>query len=843
MDEISPEEERIQCLSQKVSAHLEGRSVSEEEREELLNLVSVCQEGVTSLLSAKQKLRESELDAYCIKEELAASVHADKIFEKSKSQLSDEISALAAQFNTLERSERRKREKIIALSTENNKLISVIEEGSGWRPEQKREREKLLTAISIVTQEVEDTDMALKERRNCNQQLEEKFNAAERKRDEIQVGNDLLAKRLLQCSNELGAETRKRHELSSNLDDLQEEIQRRQNELIQKQKVLEGEKKETDIVELHLEQAKCNMEDHLRQYKDFLRNTQGLTKDLQGQIECNNKLELENNKNDDILAGKKKDLMIVHKELEQANKLNGLFRHKIEEVEKHRVQYQEQSDRIKFATDKIERADLSGANKEYELQARQIENLKHELDIIEKKTLKSDKSVSRVHDLIAVNEIILHNLHVEEAHLAKTIESHQSSIETILKERKCCSIEKRDVRSKLESTVSKLHDQEKRAVSLKRIIIDAERNLSQQEKMYESIRHENDALSRHLLQVRNSTLEERRNFKNARRKLAQVKDDIMSSDDFLIKEHFFHFHIDRDRGALDTKLGKVKKQIIDTYKTQCLQEAEIQRLQTIIYEAEHERKRLITNIRNTVSEHVMLESKSTQQREEIKRLYDQASHLKTSLRLSEAQYQEKIRDIELATNELQRTRDEYSELEAQLAEREDNNQNLTALERNLSRTKLKNKALSDELDRPLNIHRYRDLESRDTQAFEKLKRVHYLQKRLIATSDSLSEKSLTLEDKEKFYHELGCLAQRTLGERKIQSQLDAYVLCYRDKSKQLKRLHEDLEVQKMSVERLRKHIVEIEQKKKVLVTEWMRCAFASSGIASGIEAASFDPQQ
>mmetsp|Transcript_5444 Transcript_5444/g.8029 ORF Transcript_5444/g.8029 Transcript_5444/m.8029 type:complete len:122 (-) Transcript_5444:6-371(-) len=112
MDEISPEEERIQCLSKKVSAYLEGRDVSEEEREELLNLVSVCQEGVTSLLSAKQKLRESELDAYCIKEELAASVYADKIFEKSKIQLSDEISALAAQFNTLERSERRKREKV-----------------------------------------------------------------------------------------------------------------------------------------------------------------------------------------------------------------------------------------------------------------------------------------------------------------------------------------------------------------------------------------------------------------------------------------------------------------------------------------------------------------------------------------------------------------------------------------------------------------------------------------------------------------------------------------------------------------------------------------------------------
>lgn len=113
MDEISPEEEKIRNVSRKVYGYMEGRDgTGSEEREELLNLLSVCQEEVTSLTDAKQQLRESELDALCVREKLAASEHADKVLEKSKSQLSDEISALVAQTSTLECSERRKREKV-----------------------------------------------------------------------------------------------------------------------------------------------------------------------------------------------------------------------------------------------------------------------------------------------------------------------------------------------------------------------------------------------------------------------------------------------------------------------------------------------------------------------------------------------------------------------------------------------------------------------------------------------------------------------------------------------------------------------------------------------------------
>lgn len=704
----------------------------------------------------------------------------------------------------------------------------MIDEGSGWRPDQRCEREKLVGTISKVTQEVEDTEIALEKRRICNQRLVEKISAAEEKKDEVQMNIDVLIGRVVQHSNELATETRKKIELSDKLGNFRDKLQRRQNELFQKQKALAMESNNAATIEVQLDGVKCNMEDNLSNYKEFLRKTQGLTKNLKAQIECNNKLEEENQVINDKISGKEMDLQVIHKELEGVATVSEVLRRKIEEVEADRIQYQEQSDRVKFMTDKMEQADLSMANKEYEVQARQIENLLRELDIIERKTVKSDKSVLLVHDLIAVNEIILHNLRVEKARLSKLAENYKFLIKAILKDRKGCSSEKKDVQSKFEARLNELQDQDKRSISLKKFLLHAERYLSQQEKIYESIRHENDALSKHLLQVRNFTLEERRNFKNSCRKLAQIKEDIISVDDALIKEHFFHFHVGRDQEILVTKLEKTKKQITDTYKTQCLQEAEIQCLQTIIYEAEHERKRLITNIRNTVSEHAMLESKSTQQREQINKLCDQASHLKTSLHLGEVQYQKKIRDIKVARDELQKNRGDHSYLEAQLADHEEHHQILISLERNLSRTRLKNKALSDELDQPLNIHGYRYLKSRDVKAFEKLLRVRFLQKRLIAISDTLSEKCLTLEDKVSLFRELECLAQGTLTESEVQSQLDTYTLCYKDKVKQFKTLHEDLEGQKVLVCRLRRNITGIEQQKKLMSAEWMKCTVASS---------------
>ena len=76
------------------------------------------------------------------------------------------------------------------------------------------------------------------------------------------------------------------------------------------------------------------------------------------------------------------------------------------------------------------------------------------------------------------------------------------------------------------------------------------------------------------------------------------------------------------------------------------------------------------------------------------------------------------------------------------------------LERELLQERSKVTALSEELERPLNVHRWRKLEGSDPARFELIKRIHSLQKQLIAKAEHVVQKDLVIQEKEKLYIEL-----------------------------------------------------------------------------------------
>ena len=64
------------------------------------------------------------------------------------------------------------------------------------------------------------------------------------------------------------------------------------------------------------------------------------------------------------------------------------------------------------------------------------------------------------------------------------------------------------------------------------------------------------------------------------------------------------------------------------------------------------------------------------------------------------------------------------------------------------------KALSEEIETPLNIHRWRQLEGSDPAQLEMIQKVQTLQKRLIQKTEEVVERDLSLQEKERLYNEL-----------------------------------------------------------------------------------------
>lgn len=74
-----------------------------------------------------------------------------------------------------------------------------------------------------------------------------------------------------------------------------------------------------------------------------------------------------------------------------------------------------------------------------------------------------------------------------------------------------------------------------------------------------------------------------------------------------------------------------------------------------------------------------------------------------------------------------------------------------SLEGSLIEEKRKVSALTIEIERPLNVHRWRHLENSDPEAYKVITKIQRLQKELIEISGQVSQTELMIQQKEKLY--------------------------------------------------------------------------------------------
>merc|ERR1711953_814016 len=85
------------------------------------------------------------------------------------------------------------------------------------------------------------------------------------------------------------------------------------------------------------------------------------------------------------------------------------------------------------------------------------------------------------------------------------------------------------------------------------------------------------------------------------------------------------------------------------------------------------------------------------------------------------------------------------------------------LQRDLLQERTKVKALSEELENPMNVHRWRKLEGSDPAMYELIQKVRTLQKRLIKKTEEVVAKDLEIQDKERLHRELTGILEKQPG--------------------------------------------------------------------------------
>lgn len=142
------------------------------------------------------------------------------------------------------------------------------------------------------------------------------------------------------------------------------------------------------------------------------------------------------------------------------------------------------------------------------------------------------------------------------------------------------------------------------------------------------------------------------------------------------------------------------------------------------------------------------------------------------------------------------------------------------LEKEILSERVKSSTLRDELEKPMNVHRWRVLESSDPKRFEKISQIQLLQKQLIVKAAHVTELDLLIQEKEKVYIELKNIIARQPGPE-TEEQVLIYQQTLKDKKKQLRAMDEELHMYREQIQSFKDDISHIDGKMTQLKKQWM----------------------
>ena len=191
-------------------------------------------------------------------------------------------------------------------------------------------------------------------------------------------------------------------------------------------------------------------------------------------------------------------------------------------------------------------------------------------------------------------------------------------------------------------------------------------------------------------------------------------------------------------------------------------------------------------------------------------MYDKIKLQRSNLRIGERNFNKVVENIRKWTEELRNIVFDQESTVVQLADMNELKFAAIQKDKELLTLQTKSRALTDELDKPLNIHRWRILESSDPKRYEKILQIQSLQKELVRKSDDTIRNELLIQEKEKVYMELKKVISRQPGPE-VEEQVLVYQQTYKDKVKQFQSMNDELSMYREQVKVFKDDLTKIDE--------------------------------
>ncbi|XP_074640823.1 cilia- and flagella-associated protein 58-like [Tubulanus polymorphus] len=802
---------------QEVLAELMGDKSLEKFKVEYEKLHKALKKSHESEKRLMQKCRELNAEIVANSAKVQTALKLSQEDQATIASLKKEIEKAWKMVDAAHEKETRARETIQQLKLEISNLSKLVEQGAGLTMGQEHSVNELLKIKEDLTKERDENLQEIVKLREQVTGMQDQQQKLEQDRDEANQKISELTQDIQMRSNEAQRESRKKEKTERELKQSRAELDAKTNEIKNMTHQIERYKADVSKLEQQLKEQRIMYERSVKEYDILNARFQKLQQDFEAQLIGADQLAGENQQRVAELKQREDEVNALKTETQRMNKMRETIQRKLRNIEDSKTEVEQQKETLKNQITGLER-ELEASKKQAEQDKKAIDDLVRERDILNKNMLKAASATQKQMNLVKLHEQSKKNLEQEIQNYKEEALKQRKIIYQLEKERDRYINEASDLTQKVLQHMEDVKVREMQIFDYKKKIAEAETKLKQQQNLYEAVRSDRNLYSKNLIESQDEITEMKRKLKIMNHQIDQLKEEISSKEAALVKEHLEHHRVEKEKEALKAELQRMKQQAVDSKAYIEAQEAEERKLLKIISEADAERVRQKKELDQVISERDILGTQLVRRNDELALLYEKIKIQQSTLNKGEIQYNQRLEDIRVLKLEIKKLRREKGILQKSVANVDDLRREVYHIQRELLRERTRCKALEEELENPMNIHRWRKLEGSDPSTYEMIQKIQTLQKRLIAKTEEVVEKELLIQEKEKLYVELKHILARQPGPE-VAEQLQIYQQTLKEKTKQMKTMASELNMYesqtneyKYEIERLARELQEVKKK-------------------------------
>jgi len=488
----------------------------------------------------------------------------------------------------------------------------------------------------------------------------------------------------------------------------------------------------------------------------------------------------------------KLEIQAVEREREKQGKISTQLSTKLRATEQSKLDADATKDALKREVQLLEQR-LDQQKRDLDNETRRKEDLMRERDILLKTTTQAQNATSRQQDLLQIHEAQRQTLENEIKSYKEEQSKHEIKMKHLDQERANLISQTMECARKQEKMEDDVREREASIADLQEQLRDAEAKIKHAVHEYDIVRAERNLQSKCLVEAQAQIIDSKREFKAATLAIEVLRDETRSKEVVIASERSEHRKLDKEHHVLRCQYDKLSSNLRE--KEDALKSAseESKTMRSTIAMLDEQREAQRKELDVIKRDRDVLSAQLVRRNQECALLYEKIKIQQKIMNQGQAEYRDRVKEITTLKLRLAAHAQELANLREAAASIDSLKHEVQAIGRELLYERTKVKALSEELENPMNVHRWRQLKGSDPTMYELIQKVQVLQRRLIAKTEEVTEKELLIDEKSKVLDDLKVVLARQPGPRAFEELRDTHA-AIRDKSRQIKGLQSELKM-------------------------------------------------